>query len=344
MTLVASVSLACRLPAYCVASALSLVALACSNVSGVEESVGAKGLCEGREGVGAYFGDSQFLNSHLGFAITRNQLWKTVDGGTSWNAIFESPPIKGLAAPTRMGLDRIQFLNELTGFSEMGSSLLRTKNGGETWESLKPADMVIRSFRFVTAEIGWIGGSINDPRTDKTLPAVQMTTNGGSDWQVVYSNPQRDGTVWDVWPLSPSDVWVVDGLLKRTRDRGETWKTVELPKEGVSGIPASIRFNGSHLGWVIMKGGGAAITSDGGETWTPLAAIGPLAGLLDLVYVTPDQLWAIVGRVPGFTVILRSDDRGRSWRQITIGPYSRLAIVDDNSAVVAFGERITICR
>lgn len=68
-----------------------------------------------------------FIND-VGYAVTKNKIFKTNDGGLSWSSIFVS-----LNDDT---FSSLYFENQTTGYINLGGNLYETKNGGITFNSI----------------------------------------------------------------------------------------------------------------------------------------------------------------------------------------------------------------
>jgi photosystem II stability/assembly factor-like uncharacterized protein len=141
-----------------------------------------------------------FLNDKLGWMVTPDGIWRTIDAGREWRELPKSPKL----------LMRVHFLDEERGFA-VGSHKLayRTEDGGKTWEPIAAAAephtdaeyTVYNNITFVTAKTGLINGFSAPPRPSDA---------GKSDWQT-----PPDPAARREWPhLS---------IMLDTRDGGKTW-------------------------------------------------------------------------------------------------------------------------
>ena len=142
-----------------------------------------------------------FLNSKLGWMVTPDGIWRTVDAGREWHELHKSPKL----------LMNVYFVDEAHGFAAGGHKLAyATEDGGKTWEPIaaaaephtNPEYTVYNHITFVDGKAGLINGFSAPPRTiDSDRP----------DWL----DPQ-DATRRREWPhLS---------IMLDTRDGGKTWK------------------------------------------------------------------------------------------------------------------------
>jgi hypothetical protein len=141
-----------------------------------------------------------FLNDKLGWMVTPEGIWRTVDAGRDWRELPKSPKL----------LLKLLFLDETRGFA-IGTHKLayQTEDGGKTWEPIAaaagprtdPEYTVYNNITFVTAKTGLINGYSAPPRAGDA---------GKPDWL-----DAQDATARREWPhLS---------IMLDTRDGGKTW-------------------------------------------------------------------------------------------------------------------------
>lgn len=179
------------------------------------------------------------LEAHV--AATSGRIWRTTDGGKSWSLTYQSPD-------TSMFLDAITFRNEREGMTlgdPMGGRfvILVTNDGGATWtmapDASRPAAMegeaafAASGTSLVVAgrRFGWLG-------TGGSVARVFRTLDAGATWSPVASAiPPRAGSggVFSVAFVGPLHGVVVGGDYERPDSTNGT----------------------------------AALTTDGGVTWTP---------------------------------------------------------------------------
>lgn len=82
--------------------------------------------------------DIDFVTGAIGYGTNYEDLYKTVDGGVSWNVVSD------------MNFNHLSFINEDIGFASDGRDLYRTEDGGGIWEKVNDiAFYNIGSFDFV---------------------------------------------------------------------------------------------------------------------------------------------------------------------------------------------------
>lgn len=110
-------------------------------------------------------------------------------------------------------------------------------------------------------------------------------------------------------------IWVVgkDGKIVRSEDAGKSWVSQST---GLNTNFQSIAAWDEQTAVVVANAGKGLITSDGGQTWEevslPVSDIG--SGKVLRVRLDPQgRAWAVAE----LNVIMRSDDRGRTWQRVT---------------------------
>ena len=142
-----------------------------------------------------------FLNDSLGWMVTNEGLWKTVESGRSWTKLPRSAATKWLT--------QVCFLDENKGWA-IGErkSVYMTVDGGKKWSRVDAADKVdtkpenttFRAIAFADALNGMIVGQSAPPAPPNRLPAYL---------QPELSNRREQPHLT---------------IVLETRDGGKTWK------------------------------------------------------------------------------------------------------------------------
>lgn len=114
------------------------------------------------------------------------RLWRTVDGGGTWQAVtVELPP----APPGAYGRVHIDFVDGEHGWllvsfasnasADEGRVLLATDDGGRSWETLGPPP-ASAAMTMVTTDVGWVAGGPTGGPTQ-----LYLTSDRGRSWQQV---------------------------------------------------------------------------------------------------------------------------------------------------------------
>ena len=168
--------------------------------------------------------DLQFVNRNVGWVYCSDDLWRTLDGGDSWEHIYsgtrENWPIT------------FRFMDERVGWSVSANTLLKTEDGGRTWTTLtSPTPDSVNGDTLSVAFLkdgkrGWVVGGINLPIT---LSQLNMIRNGYSRGEgkslaaitgaIFYT--EDGGTSWRLQKVSKTLGSLIDGIY--ISDSEEVW-------------------------------------------------------------------------------------------------------------------------
>ena len=175
----------------------------------------------------------EFANPSPTPSIGRTSIYKSTDGGTTWQA---STVIRESVAPTALVVDPRHPTNI---YAAIGADVLRTTNAGETWQpivdGLPWADT--RGVCHCLSQ-GGVRALAVDPRgtgivyAALTQGGVYKTSNGGDNWvHAVGDMPLQTYTV-AVDPIRPATIYAsvqseIDNVprILRSNDGGRTWAT-----------------------------------------------------------------------------------------------------------------------
>ena len=227
-------------------------------------------------------------------------LWKTRNNGLSWEPVFEHQATFAIGdvkvAPSDPEVVWVGTGEaHLSGTSYAGIGIYRSADGGKSWENRGLCE---------TQHVGKVVVDPADPdvvyvaaigrmRTPNAERGVFKTIDGGESWEKVLFVDEHVGAIELVMdPYDPATLWAAfwqrGGGAKsgvwRTRDAGESWERLE------GGLPT-----GDQVGRIALD---AAASAPG------------------VVYaLVVDHSKPGGGRYGVGGVVLRSDDRGDTWRR-----------------------------
>lgn len=248
---------------------------------------------------------------------------RTIDGGATWQA----RPIPGTAA---LDFRDVDAMSEHAAFvlsigPGESSRIYKTTDGGEHWAlqfANTDPEIFLDAMAFWDADRGV---AISDSAGGAFV--ILITTDGGHAWTRVPADRLPDpmpgegafaasGT--NVAVMGPSHVWIGTGASRvlHSADGGRSWSIAATPlPTGESAGIFSVAFRDADHGVVV--GGdyrketdavdNAAITSDGGATWT-LSARG-LSGYRSVVAWVSNASFVAAGP----SGVDWSSDEGRAW-------------------------------
>jgi photosystem II stability/assembly factor-like uncharacterized protein len=231
-----------------------------------------------------------------------SRIYKTTDGGATWKLQFQNGDPKAF-------YDAIAFRDARRGFAFSDSVdgqfvILRTENGGETWTRMSTAAL------------------------PPALSGEGAYAASGSIIAIV------DDNVW---------IGTSASRVLHSKDNGRSWTVAPtpLPSSASAGI-FSIAFRDAQNGIVVGGDyekpseavGNAAITRDGGRTWT---AVKGLTGFRSAVGYAPRHSRTIVAVGPSGTDVSRDD--GQTWNVLAGPGFHAMAVPPKSATVWAVGEK-----
>jgi photosystem II stability/assembly factor-like uncharacterized protein len=229
---------------------------------------------------------------------TGGGVWKTTDGGMSWQPIADSILGAGSVGAIAVAPSDPNVVYVGTGEScirgntSPGDGMYRSTDAGRTWARIGLED---------AGQIAQIRVHPRDPELvyvavlghafgPNPTRGVFRSRDGGRNWQRVLFRSDSAGAIDLVMdPANPRILYA--GI----------WQAVRRPWEMISGGPGSGLFK----------------STDGGDTWTEITRnVGLPRGIVGRVgvavsYHGSDRVWAIVEAEDGG--VFRSDDAGRTW-------------------------------
>ena len=260
---------------------------------------------------------------------TNGTILRTTDGGATWQTLL-------VPGAEKLDFRDIDAVDETTAYAlSIGSGELsriyKTSDAGRTWSE----QFVNRDAKaFFDAMAFWDakrGVAVSDSVDGQFV--ILMTTDGGTSWERVPAAAlppalpnegffAASGT--NVTVAAPNHVWIGTGAASEARvlrssDGGRTWAVAKTPLDaGPSAGIFSIAFSDATHGIVVggdykaesVAGNNAAITTDGGATWTPMKG---LSGFRSVVAYVPGERrrrWSRSAR-PARTFLPMAERRGR---------------------------------
>lgn len=285
--------------------------------------------------------------------VSKNVAWasgakgtvlKMVDGET-WQNV-------SIAEAASLDFRDVQGIDSMTAIAmsagpSKASTIYKTVDGGAHWELMivnEEATGFWDAIDFWDANNGVVFG---DPVNGQFQ--ILVTSDGGKTWKTAVKDGAQLAALANEGAFAASgtcvhihgkkDVWFVTGGAEKTRvfhspDRGLSWMHAETPipaaapPKGLFSVAFADLNNGYAVGGDYQKPKGetlnAAVTHDGGKTWTAAPALP--SGFLSVVTTIPgNKSVFLVGGLAGSGV---SSDGGKTWEVLGETPLNAMAFAD----------------
>jgi photosystem II stability/assembly factor-like uncharacterized protein len=266
-------------------------------------------------------------------------LWKTTNGGITWQPVFDKEPVSSIGAVTGAPSDpSIVWVG--TGepnnrqSSSWGNGVYKSTDGGKTWNHVGLDDtghigrIVIHPTNpdvVYVAALGHLWG----PNPERGL---YKTTDGGKTWsRNLFIN--EDTGVVDVAmdPQSPDTLYAAayerrrtpfgfngggpgSGIYKTTNG-GATWKklTKDLPEGDIGRVGLGVYRKNPNIVYALIENakGGVFRSEDQGETWKKMSGTDPRPSYYSQIRVDPNndlRIWVLGAQMH------YSEDGGKTFR------------------------------
>lgn len=220
------------------------------------------------------------------FDKTKGVVYKTIDGGENWTAVWRgnnlaryiwTDPRNSDVLYVSTGIFDREAANSDSGTNKPGGEgIIKSTDGGQTWHSVNSGLNNL-----------YVGTLFMHPKNPDILLAgtgnnaypvgggVYLTTNGGISWQEVIANENINAVEFS--PADPNVAYAGSAAaIYRSENRGQTWQKVSVGTEGWgapdvrAGFPIDFQVDPRDSNRVFANnyGGGNFLSVDGGQTWT----------------------------------------------------------------------------
>jgi photosystem II stability/assembly factor-like uncharacterized protein len=273
------------------------------------------------------------------FGAASGGVWKTTNGGITWEPIFDNQAVSTIGAIAIAPSDSsIVWVG--TGepnnrqSSSWGNGVYKSTDGGKTWThmGLEATQHIGRiAIHPTNPDVVYVAalGGLWGPNPERGL---YKTTDGGKTWKPVLSINNDTGVV-DVAmdPQSPDTLYAAayerrrtafgfngggpDSALYKTTDGGATWKklTKGLPEGDTGRIGLAIYRRNPNIVYALVENnkGGIFRSEDKGESWTKASDTDPRPSYYSRVAIDPNndlRIW-VLGAPMSY-----SEDGGKKFR------------------------------
>ncbi len=292
----------------------------------------------------------RMLDQTNGWALTKNSILKTSDGGQTWHDITPSGFQLNAQSTGDFMNDTYVWVATLQGSTV---TVLRTSDGGSNWQSatFSTQQQGVDRPHFINTSDGWIA-TVTAQGMYHEDEEIYQTTNGGQNWTLVASTANAasglptGGNKTGISFMNTTTGWATADIpaiyswLYKTTDGGKTWHNQALTAPsgvtnvgefvttppvffGTTGIMPVQLFASGHSGVDLY------VTHDGGQSWTPTQFTSITS---QNVYVVDLQhAWATATTTSNSTIVYATSNAGQSWQQVSTlaQPVGSLSFIDN---------------
>lgn len=257
-------------------------------------------------------------------ATASGGVWKSNDGGFTWNSIWDKQPVSSIGAFAVAPSDaNVLYVGSgeanLRGNAAAGNGIYKSTDGGDTWQHVwkqegQVGELIIHPQNADLAYAAVLGQAFGaNPER-----GIYRTKNGGKTWEKVLFKDDKTGAI-DIC-IDPNNPRIIFAAL---------WQVRRSPWDFTTAGPGSGIFR----------------SDDGGDSWSELRENGLPSGIWGRIgiRVAPSDsrcVYAIIEAEKGG--LYRSDDGGKTWHcvhekgKISQRPwyFSRLTIDPNNKDIV----------
>ena len=241
-----------------------------------------------------------FTSSERGFiAGDGGYLASTSDGGESWTPY----PLNA-----NEDINEIYFRNEDDGYLVAGRKMFMTRDGGKSWSETRIYGQ--NEFRGMTPEF----------------------------LSIRFADRKRGIAIGSLLRRVRNEDIVVDSLVMRTDDGGESWTRIAMPAKTEL---FHLDFNGSSHAWIVGDSGMILASTDSGRTWQRQNS-GTTNALYNVDFRDDNEGYAVGEK----GTILRTNNGGATWNRVIANyteNFMRVGFADDRNGWIV-GRGGTILR
>ena len=292
----------------------------------------------------------QFVNLENCFFSTPNDLWRSTDGGKTWQEVHHTTDYWDT-------ITKAQFLDVTLGWMETHRGWYKSEDGGHTWMPFETPFSLsgeLREVKFISRHTGWIGGAALRPPSREELgsggipnvprqllddttkkvrtPIIYRTDDGGKTWQI-QTVPASLGNIEYVNFIDSDYGIALSGSIAfHTRNGGKTWIKVNDPqtcvgdeKDGLyEGKTSWAYLFDSSSQWLGFDDGRLLRTTDG---WKTAVELQPCDQSRPLVFHFSSQSRGIGLGSDG--LVYETIDGGKEWVRLATDKYDSLSFLDN---------------
>ncbi|MES2516517.1 MAG: YCF48-related protein [Bacteroidota bacterium] len=267
----------------------------------------------------SFINDIKFVDKQRGFFVSGDGIYRTIDGGVTWNKVFSSNI-----------LNSITFINSTTALAVGSQGLvLKTIDGGNTWSSIYINNYsYLRKAIFRDVNNGIIVGGFSE---------IFYTNNGGINWYLAsganLSSVPSYGSASFV-PNSSKVYAISSNVLMMSTDNGVNWSQVSVYGNASYN---DITFSSTNNGWIVGSGGILLKSIDGGSSWQSQVS-GTTKSLVAVQFLN-NQVGFACGN--SGTTLIKTIDSGNTWQSLNTSAWANsLSFLDENTGWMSYNSTV----
>ena len=290
------------------------------------------------------FEQAHILNENVIWASREDSIYRSVDGGSTWDNLVSPLPQSNQREPFIRGLDG------QTAYFWKGDRFYRSTDGGATWENLSdniPDNRGIFDAFYYDANTAILLCDSNEPSLEY---GPRRSTDGGQTWTSVPITDiggKIDFRLRNLVVLDDADrttfLYGRDGLLAKSTDQGETWEMLTVPAMLTL---SDIRFFDADQG-AATAGEQLFRTSNAGANWDLIEQeVSNLSGDNAFIYPYSSTQAVACNRAFGANFLVQSNDGGQTWSSFRdlsslSSPFMQTVFADEQAGVILYGAFFT---
>ena len=245
---------------------------------------------------------SNYQQDRTLFIIVRHNLFKSTDGGNSWQRIVNGIDNRGLLAYLSGNTNN----NQTMYLSSFIDGIYKTEDGGESWFKVNNGLNTLNiGLLTVAPESEHIVLAVGDENQ------VYKTEDGGENWQAIMKSANKITAITFADSANKIIMGDEQGYLYTSDDGGQNWHQLESVKNSgaVTVITTRADASSDRTFWIGTEKKGILEANSNGKSFTDLNNGLTDKHITDLVVGSKDNLYASTWNQGFFA----SHDGGKSW-------------------------------
>ena len=265
-------------------------------------------------------------------------LYKSTDGGATWNQIYDFGPFSSL--------NDLNFINEDVGFVSAGGGVFRTLNGGTSWTNISSSFGQPTGLPFDNIKINQQNIYTSYANNDTTY--FLKSYDYGTSWSIVFQNYEANAQAYKFSMIDEQNGYFVNpnelSQILRTQNGGQSFLDTIIVQNGPIEIQQKYDFTDLQNGYFYGTSGSSAnatrtVTTVNGNFYAPINLDGfGVLPVLDLDFNT-SKLYAssLYGK------LFVSQNNGQIWVEQTTpvnGYMSSIAFANNEQGIAVCQNKV----